>query len=168
LKKVTIKANRDQVTVGKYAFPDSAQIVYADDVTGQGSGDITSPAGGSDRGNTGSQPGSGNDTTGTGDAAKAVKAPAKAVIKSAKNVAKNSVKLKLKNAKADGYQIWYATDKKFKKGKKAKTTAKTTYTLKKLKKNKTYYIKVRAYNKKNGGGRVYGKWSKVKKVKIKK
>ncbi|MBR4759791.1 MAG: leucine-rich repeat protein [Lachnospiraceae bacterium] len=177
LKKVTIKANRDQVTVGKNAFPDSAQIVYADDAPGSGSSDITSPAGGSAQGNTGSQTGSGsdpaatgsgNDPAGSGDTQTAAKAPAKAVIKSAKNVAKRSVKLKLKNAKADGYQIWYATDKKFKKGKKAKTTTKTTYTLKKLKKNKTYYIKVRAYNKKSGGGFVYGKWSKVKKVKIKK
>ena len=38
---------------------------------------------------------------------------------------------------------------------------------KKLKKKKTYYIRVRAY-KMNGKKKVYGKWSTVKKVKIKK
>ena len=64
------------------------------------------------------------------------------------------------------YQLQYALNKKFKK-KKSIQTKKTKYTIKKLKKNKTYYIRVRAY-KMNGRKKVYGKWSKVKKVKIKK
>ena len=42
-----------------------------------------------------------------------------------------------------------------------------TYYDRKLKKRKTYYIRVRAY-KMNGKKKVYGKWSTVKKVKIKK
>ena len=67
---------------------------------------------------------------------------------------------------AKGYQLQYALNKKFKK-KKSVQTKKTKYTIKKLKKNKTYYIRVRAY-KMNGRKKVYGKWSKVKKVKIKK
>ena len=67
---------------------------------------------------------------------------------------------------AKGYQLQYALNKKFKK-KKSIQTKKTKYTIKKLKKNKTYYIRVRAY-KMNGRKKVYGKWSKVKKVKIKK
>ena len=87
--------------------------------------------------------------------------------------------LKLKNAKsrkmvikwnasldADGYQVAYATNKKFKKAKK-KTVTNTTYTLKKLKKKKTYYVKLRAY-KKAGTGKVFGKYCAVKKIKIKK
>ena len=67
---------------------------------------------------------------------------------------------------AKGYQLHYALNKKFKK-KKSIQTKKTKYTIKKLKKKKTYYIRVRAY-KMNGRKKVYGKWSTVKKVKIKK
>ena len=67
---------------------------------------------------------------------------------------------------AKGYQLQYAMNKKFKK-KKSVQTKKTKYTIKKLKKKKTYYIRVRAY-KMNGKKKVYGKWSTVKKVKIKK
>ena len=67
---------------------------------------------------------------------------------------------------AKGYQLQYALNKKFKK-KKSIQTKKTKYTIKKLKKKKTYYIRVRAY-KMNGKKKVYGKWSMVKKAKIKK
>ena len=67
---------------------------------------------------------------------------------------------------AKGYQLQYALNKKFKK-KKSVQTKKTKYTIKKLKKKKTYYIRVRAY-KMNGRKKVYGKWSTVKKVRIKK
>lgn len=66
---------------------------------------------------------------------------------------------------AKGYQIQYATSKKFKK-KKSKYIKKKKYTVKKLKK-KIYYIRVRAY-KLSGKKKVYGKWSKVKKCKVKK
>ena len=65
-----------------------------------------------------------------------------------------------------GYQIQYATNKKFKKA-KSKTVKSTSVTLKKLKKKKTYFVRVRAYILANGK-KVYGKWSSVKKVKIKK
>ena len=71
-----------------------------------------------------------------------------------------------KSKGAKGYQLQYALNKKFKK-KKSIQTKKTKYTIKKLKKKKTYYIRVRAY-KMNGKKKVYGKWSMVKKVKIKK
>ena len=67
---------------------------------------------------------------------------------------------------AKGYQLQYALNKKFKR-KKSIQTKKTKYTIKKLKKKKTYYIRVRAY-KMNGKKKVYGKWSTVKKVKVKK
>ncbi len=51
---------------------------------------------------------------------------------------------------------------------KQKTTSKTSLTISGLKKNKTYYVKVRAYKKDSQGKKVYGSYSAVKKVKIKK
>ncbi len=70
-----------------------------------------------------------------------------------------------KAAGAKGYQIQYGTSKKWKK-KKAKTTKKTKLTLGKLKSKKTYYIRVRAYTVQNGK-KVYGRWSKTVKKKVK-
>ncbi len=68
-----------------------------------------------------------------------------------------------------GYEIQYATDKKFTKNtktvsiNKAKTTSKT---IKKLKSGKKYYVRIRTFTKKNGE-KVYSKWSKTKSVKLK-
>lgn len=90
----------------------------------------------------------------------------KGSIKSAKNVKRGKIKLKLnKVAGAKGYQIRYATNKKFKKA--VIRNSRLSYTIKKLKKGKTYYVEARAYVK-SGKNKVYGKWSKAKKVKIKK
>ena len=73
------------------------------------------------------------------------------------------IKLTLKKVKnATGYEIQYATNKKFKKA-KTKKVKKLKVTLKKLKKKKKYFIRVRAFNKTTKGA-----WSKVKKVKVKK
>lgn len=69
---------------------------------------------------------------------------------------------------AAGYQFTYATDKKFKAGKKSVTSTKPSATIKKLKKGKTYYVKVRAYKYDSKKNKVYGSYSKVKKVTIKK
>lgn len=91
---------------------------------------------------------------------------AKGKILTAQNLKGKKIKLSWKKINSvAGYQIQYALNKKFKK-KKSKLTKKTKYTLKKLKR-KTYYIRVRAY-KLNGKKKVYGAWSKVKKVKVKK
>ena len=106
-----------------------------------------------------------NEETTTPDATTQKITVKKATIKSAKNVKKNKIKLTIKKvAGAKGYQVRYATNKKFKKA-VVKTTTKTTYTIKKLKKKKTYYVQVRAF-KKSGKTRVYGKWSNRKRVKI--
>lgn len=87
-----------------------------------------------------------------------VKKPAKVTIKKVKNLNGKKVKVTWKKvAGATRYQVRIVTGKKAIK----KTTSKLNYTFKKLKKNKTYKVSVRAYN---GSG--YGKWSKVKKVKI--
>ena len=88
-------------------------------------------------------------------------------IKNLKNVKKYKAKIKInKVTGAKGYQYRYATNKKFKKS-KVKNTTKTTYTTKKLSKKVKCYVKVRAYRKVNGT-KSFGKWSKVKSVKIKK
>lgn len=85
----------------------------------------------------------------------------------AKNDKKKSVTLTwAKVPKAKSYQVQYSTSKKFK-GKKTKVAGKAKITLKGMKKKKTYYFKVRACTNVNGK-KVYGAWSAVKKVKIKK
>ncbi len=91
----------------------------------------------------------------------------KVKIKKLTNVKKYRVKIKInKVSKAKGYQYRYATNKKFKKS-KVKITTKRTFTTKRLSKGVRCYVKVRAYVK-NGKMRVFGKWSNVKSVKVKK
>lgn len=72
-----------------------------------------------------------------------------------------------KVAGADGYHLTYAADKNFQKAKN-RTVTKKTLTMNKLRKGETYYVKVRAYRLDSAGERVYGKYSKMQKVKIKK
>jgi len=97
-----------------------------------------------------------------------VKQPKQVKVKSVKNNKKKSFKIKWKKVKgAKGYQVKYALNKKFTKGKKVKNTKKLSLIVKKLKK-KTYFVKVRAYTLTKDGKKVYGSWSKIKKVKIKK
>ncbi|NBI62012.1 hypothetical protein D3Z38_02790 [Clostridiales bacterium] len=73
-----------------------------------------------------------------------------------------------RDPKADGYQLTYAQNSKFKKGKKNILIRKNKIikqVIKKVKPKKTYYVKVRAY-KKVGKAKLYGAYSKAKKVKI--
>ncbi|MCI9536790.1 MAG: hypothetical protein HFG35_00675, partial [Eubacterium sp.] len=51
--------------------------------------------------------------------------------------------------------------------KKQKLVSKNKAVIKKLKKKKTYYFRVRAYRL-EGTKKVYGAWSNMKKIKIKK
>ena len=69
---------------------------------------------------------------------------------------------------AKKYQVYLAEDAKFSKGKKIVTFEKSTGTITKLKKGTTYYVKVRGYCNDSTGKRVYGKFSAVKKIEIKK
>ena len=95
----------------------------------------------------------------------------KTSITTLKNNAKSKVTVKCKMVMdADYYQIQYSLNKKFtKKQTKSKTLfANTKTTLKGLKKGKTYYVRARAYCINLDGKKVYGKFSKVKKIKIKK
>ena len=94
--------------------------------------------------------------------------PAKVSGVKVKNNKKGKTTVSWKKVKdASGYELQYATSKKFKNS-KMKGTKKTTVTIKKLKKKKTYYFRVRAYRTIKGKEVVYGKWSGVKKIKIKK
>ena len=65
-----------------------------------------------------------------------------------------------------GYQIQYAKNKKFTKGKKKLSASRTSaFRIITKFKEKTYYFRVRTY-KNSGRRKVYGKWSKTVKVKI--
>lgn len=77
---------------------------------------------------------------------------------------KNSLTIKWPKSKADGYQIQYSTNKKFKKNNKTKNVSKKNATSKKitgLKSKKTYYIRIRAYNLDKKQHKANGKWSKT-------
>lgn len=65
-----------------------------------------------------------------------------------------------KDNRSDGYQVQYATDKKFKKAKSIVIGKKQTtkQTIKKLKTGKKYYVRIRSYKKINGK-KYYGTWS---------
>ena len=93
----------------------------------------------------------------------------KVKLKSVKNVAGKKLVVKYKKlADVDGYEISYTTDKKMKKAVKVKTTTKAQYTIKKLKKNKKYFVRVRAYKLDSTGEKVYGSYSNKKNVVVKK
>ena len=80
---------------------------------------------------------------------------------------KMQVKLR-KVAQASGYQITYTTDKRFKSNVKSTYTSALTKTLTALKTKKTYYVKVRAYKYDSTKAKVYGSYSSVKAIRIKK
>lgn len=94
---------------------------------------------------------------------------AKASLKTVANVSKQSMKVTInKVSGAKGYKIMYSTDKNFKKNVKTVLTKKTTATIQNLTKGKTYYVKVCAYKTDSKNSKVYGSYSKVKKIKISK
>ncbi|MCR5339118.1 MAG: DUF285 domain-containing protein [Lachnospiraceae bacterium] len=129
-------------------------------------GDVQAGSSPTDNGNTAS----GDSSANTPEKTKAGTLAAVSGVKT--KVKKNQVTLSWKKAKAnaDGYEVQYAQNQKFSKGKKTKKIKKaktTTLTVKKLKKGKTYYFRIRTYHM-EGKKKVYGKWSKIKKVKIKK
>ncbi|SNU05000.1 Leucine rich repeat-containing protein [Lachnospiraceae bacterium] len=98
-----------------------------------------------------------------------VKKPNTPTLKSVKNKKTKKITIKWKKVKGvKGYQVQYALDKDFTETVKTKSLSKTSLTVKKLKKTKTYYVRVRSYVKDSNNKKVYSKWSKAKKVKIKK
>ncbi|MBQ9157147.1 MAG: hypothetical protein IJ137_10255 [Eubacterium sp.] len=93
----------------------------------------------------------------------------KGKIKTLKSTKKMQISLKWKKISGvTGYQFYFSQKKNF----KSKTLqrkykkSKTSDTINHFPSKKTFYVKMRPY-KKSGGKTIYGKWSKVKKVKIK-
>lgn len=72
-----------------------------------------------------------------------------------------------KASNVKGYQIVYSTKSNFSNAKKVITTS-NSKTIKSLKKNNIYYVKVRAYRVDSMNNKIYGNYSSVVKVKIKK
>lgn len=76
-----------------------------------------------------------------------------------------------KDAQSDGYQVQYGRSRKFSKSGTTKligSRRKSSLMLKKLKKNKTYYIRVRSFKKVSVNGQMvtlYGAWSRMGRVK---
>ncbi len=103
----------------------------------------------------------------TKPAEKAV-APKKTVVKKVKALGKKKIKITVKKSseQVSGYEVILSTKKIFKNAKKI-TTKKNVVTVKKLKAGKKYFVKVRAF-KKVGNKKIYGNYSTVKKVIVKK
>lgn len=102
--------------------------------------------------------------------AEAKAAPAKVTLNSVKNTgSKKATVTWKKQSGITGYEIYmsYYKNGSYRKVKNISKASTIKYTQKKLSKGYTYYFKVRSY-KKVGGKKVYGDFSKVKKVKIKK
>ena len=92
--------------------------------------------------------------------------PKKSTITSLTSKKKAQMVLKWKkDSKASGYEIVYSYNGKSKKV-DVKKNSTTSATIKKLKSKKTYSVKIRAY-KKIDGKKIYGDYSKVKKIKVK-
>ena len=98
---------------------------------------------------------------------KVVTNPRKVQTKLAKSTKKRKITFKWKKTTGTGYQYQWSTSKKFKKNYLTKTTKKTNVTISTSKSRKTYYVRVRAYKTHSNGKKYYGKWSTVKKVKVK-
>lgn len=97
---------------------------------------------------------------------KVVTNPRKVQTKLAKSTKKRKITFKWKKTTGTGYQYQWSTSKNFKKNYLTKTTKKTSVTIS-TSKSKTYYVRVRAYKTHSNGKKYYGKWSTVKKVKVK-
>lgn len=97
--------------------------------------------------------------------------PAKIAVGKLTNSAKGVVKVTWKaNDKLSGYNIQYSTDSKFKTNVETVKISKASITekaLKGLKKNKTYFVRLRAY-KTVAGKKYYSSWSTAKSITIKK
>ncbi|MCM1285192.1 MAG: VanW family protein [Acetobacter sp.] len=74
--------------------------------------------------------------------------PAKVVLSDVGKSGKNKIKVSWNKVKASGYQLYYSTDKKFKKNVKSVVISNpkaTSYTIKNVNNKKTYYVRVRAF-----------------------
>ncbi len=104
----------------------------------------------------------------TATATSASKKPATPKLKTLKAAKKRVIKVTWKKVKGvSGYQIKYASNKKFKHSlTKSVTASKTSLKLKARYAKQRYYVKIRAY-KMVKGKKYYSKWSSIKSVKTK-
>lgn len=96
-------------------------------------------------------------------------APKKMSLSNVKSKSKKKAVLTWKKAsRASGYRIQYAMNKKFKSSRTVliKKVSTKTKTISKLKSKKTYYFRIQSY-KQVGKTKIYGAYSKEKRVKIK-
>ncbi len=101
------------------------------------------------------------------DPCKVVTNPRKVQTKLATSSKKKKITFKWKSTTGTGYQYQWSTSKNFKSNYLTKTTKKTNVTISTSQSKKTYYVRVRAYKTHSNGTKYYGKWSTVKKVKVK-
>ena len=95
--------------------------------------------------------------------------PQKVSVGKLKSKVKGRVVVKLTGVSkgADGYEFVLATNAKFTKNKKKKISKKSVFTISGLSSKKKYYIYVRPYKLDSENKKVYGKASKIKKIKVK-
>lgn len=91
--------------------------------------------------------------------------PGKTTIKKVKKSGTKAVIQWKKNKQAKGYEIWMKQKGAFKKVKNA-GAKKTSVKSGKLKKGKSYVFKVRAYRMDGSNNKIYGAFSKTKKIKM--
>lgn len=95
--------------------------------------------------------------------------PKKVTISKLKATAKNKLAVNWKKvSNSNGYVIQYSTNSKFKNAKKIKIKNKKTISriIKSLKRNKKYYVRIRAYRQVDSK-KIYGDYSKTKNIKLK-
>ena len=105
--------------------------------------------------------------TGTIKATYMIKPKTTAITGATRNGSKVALIWKKQAAQTSGYQIQYATDKKFTKDKQLVTVSgakKTSKTIKNVSEDKSYYFRVRTYKTVNGK-KIYSSWSKAKLIK---
>ena len=111
----------------------------------------------------------GNNVYGEYTKLKVTTKPKKVKISKLKAMAKNKITVNWKKINnSNGYMIQYSTNIKFKNAKKIQIKNKKTISkvIKSLKRNKKYYIRIRAYRKVDGK-KIYGDYSKTKNIKLK-
>lgn len=92
----------------------------------------------------------------------------KVSVSSVKNAKSKQLTVTLKKVNgAKGYEILCSTSNKFKSSKKITSTS-LKKNITSLNKGKTYYVKARAYKNDSTNSKIYGSYSAIKKVKIKK
>ncbi len=97
----------------------------------------------------------------------AVTVPKKVSNKSAKSKKSRRITYSFKKVNATGYQYQWSTHRNFKSNFLTKNTKSTKVTIKTAQSRRRYYVRVRAYKTEQGGKKIYGKWSNVKRVKVK-